>query len=188
MSEITSAEPAARIPLIELFTGFLLVGLLGFGGIAVSGQYIIVDKRRWLSQKEYVELYGVCSVLPGGNVLNCSVVIGDRNHGVLGAIVCLAALLLMPLAILLMIAVAYDEFSYLPDVRAALAGAAAASAGLIFGTAARLARGVAPSVAAPVVAVATFVIIGALRWPMWVLVAFVAPLSFAWALYAGRRQ
>jgi chromate transporter len=184
----SAAAPAHdRILLFDLFTGFLIVGLIGFGGIAVSGQYIIVEKRKWLTQKEYTELYGVCSIVPGGNVLNCSVVIGDRNHGPLGAIVCLSALLLMPLAILLMIGVAYDTFSYLPDVRAALAGAAAASAGLIFGTAARLARGVTPSTAAALAAIVTFVTVGVLRWPLWVLVVVIAPLSFAWALYQGRR-
>jgi chromate transporter len=104
----------------------------------------------------------------------------------LGSVVCLAALLLMPLLILLTIAVAYDQFSYLPEVRAATAGGAAAAAGLIFGTATRLAKGVSPTTASLIAGLATFAVVGVLRWPMWVVVVAVAPLTVAWTLRAGK--
>ena len=84
----TSAGGAARVvSLSELFVGFLLIGLLGFGGIAPSAHYVIVERNRWLDQKEFVELFGVCSILPGGNFLNATVILGDRYQGVLGSLV-----------------------------------------------------------------------------------------------------
>ncbi len=186
-SSLPSAASGARVSLLDLCTGFLMIGLMGFGGIAQSAQYVIVERRKWLTPKEFVELFGVCSILPGGNFLNASVMIGDRNQGALGSIACLTALLLAPLMILLGIAVAYDHYSYLPDVRAATAGGAAAAAGLIFATATRLAKGVTPTTAAILSGIATFAIVGALRWPLWVVVVCVAPASVAWAIYAGRR-
>jgi len=186
-SDTSSAAGGGRISLLDLFTGFLTIGLLGFGGIAQSANYIIVERRKWLTPKEFVELFGICSILPGGNFLNASVMIGDRNQGPLGSVTCLTALLLAPLLILLAIAMAYDHYAYLPDVRAATAGGAAAAAGLIFATSARLAKGVSPSLAAALAGVATFLVVGVLRWPMWVVVAFIAPMSIGWALYAGRR-
>ncbi len=187
LSAPADAAPGGKISLIDLFTGFLMIGLMGFGGIAVSAQYVMVERRKWLTTREFVELFGVCSILPGGNFLNASVMIGDRNQGPLGSVTCLTALLLMPLLILLAIAVTYDQFSYLPEVRAATAGGAAAAAGLIFATAARLTRGVSPTVPLIVAGVATFVVVGVLRWPMWVVVVAIAPLSIFWSLYAARR-
>lgn len=184
----TASPPSERISLGSLCTGFLMIGLMGFGGIAQSAQYVIVERRKWLTSKEFVELFGVCSILPGGNFLNASVMIGDQNQGLLGSVACLASLLLAPLLILLGVALAYDSFSYLPDVRAATAGGAAAAAGLIFGTAARLAKGVTPTVASIVAGVATFVVVGVLRLPMWVVVVVIAPVSIGWALMAGRRS
>jgi chromate transporter len=188
-SQPTAADSAAgkKIPLANLFTGFLMIGLMGFGGIAQSAQYVMVERRKWMNSKEFVELLGVCSILPGGNFLNASVIIGDRNHGVLGSLACLGALLLMPMVILLGIAFAYDTYSYLPDVRAATAGGASAAAGLIFGTSVRLVQGVSRTIASLVAGVATFLVIGILREPLWLVVVLIAPAALLWTLYAGRR-
>ena len=125
----------------ELFTGFLLIGLMGFGGIQASANYVIVERNKWLTAREFVELFGVCSILPGGNFLNVTVMLGDRYQGPLGSVVGLCALMLAPLLILLALAYGYQAFAHLPDVEAAVAGAAAAAAGLIVGTSARLIRG-----------------------------------------------
>jgi chromate transporter len=172
---------------LNLATGFLTIGLLGFGGIAQSAQYVMVEQRKWLSPKEFVELFGVCAILPGGNIINASVMLGDRYHGPIGSLVCLLSLMLAPLALLLGVALAYDTYSYLPDVRAATAGGASVAAGLIFGTAARLAKGVEPTIAAVAAGVATFLIVGVLRLPIWVVVATIAPLAILWTLRGGRR-
>ena len=177
----------ARLSLWNLASGFLIIGLMGFGGIAQSAQYVMVEQRKWLSPKDFVELFGVCAVLPGGNILNASVMLGDRNQGPLGSLVCLASLLLAPLGLLLVIAVVYERYAYLPDVQAAITGGGSVAAGLIFGTAARLAKGVNPTVASALAGVATFVLVGLLRAPIWAVIVTIAPLSVLWAIYGGRR-
>lgn len=187
MSAPAVSAPREKVSLWNLASGFLLVGLLGFGGIAPSAHYIIVEKRKWKTPKEFVEMFGVCSILPGGNFLNACVMIGDEHQGPVGSVVCLASLLLAPLAILLGIAVFYDQFSYLPDVRAATAGAASAAAGLIFGTAARLAKGCDRTIASFAFGAATFVAVGLLRWPLWAVVLIICPVAIAVLLWQGRR-
>lgn len=170
----------------ELFTGFLLIGLMGFGGIQASAHYVIVERNKWLTPREFVELFGVCSVLPGGNFLNATVMLGDRYQGPLGSVAGLCALMLAPLLILLALAYGYEAFSYLPDVQAAVAGAAAAAAGLIMGASARLIRGLKRGWPSVVFGVATFVAIGLLRAPLpWVLVLIV-PASVGFALFQLR--
>jgi chromate transporter len=176
------------IPLGELLYGFLLIGMLGFGGIAASANFVIVERNRWMTQRQFVELFGICSILPGGNFLNAAVMIGDRNHGVVGAIGTLTSLLLMPLAILLLIAITYDHFSYLPDVKAGIAGAASAAAGLMIGTGLKMAFSLDRNVAAAVFGVITFVAIGVLRVPLAAVILIIVPLSVITALYLLKRS
>ena len=179
---------AGRIPLGELLFGFFLIGMLGFGGIAASSNYVIVERNKWMTQRQFVELFGICSILPGGNFLNASVMIGDRNHGALGAVGALASLLLMPLVILLGIAMGYDYFSYLPDVKAGIAGAASAAAGLMIGTGLRMAFSLDRNVAAAVFGVITFVAIGLLRIPLAAVILVIVPLSIVTALFMLKRS
>lgn len=182
----TPAPPARRVSLGELFTGFLLIGLMGFGGIQASANYVIVERNKWMTTREFVELFGVCSILPGGNFLNVTVMFGDRHQGPLGSVVGLCALMLAPLLILLALATGYQTFSHLPDVEAAVAGAAAAAAGLIVGTSARLIRGLRRGWPSLVFGIATFVAIGLLRVPLPWVVGLIVPASVAVALYQLR--
>jgi chromate transporter len=172
----------------ELCIGFLLVGLLGFGGLSTSGFYVIVERNQWLNRKDYVELFGICSVLPGGNVLNASVILGDRYQGPLGAVMALSSLMLAPLAILMCISVAYDYFSHLPDVKAAAAGAASAVAGMTMGAAAKMAHGLRRSWASPVFALATFAAIAVFRIPLAAVVLVIAPIAILTAIAGARAE
>ena len=177
-----------NVSLLGLFTAFLTIGVLGFGGIAAIAYHVLVERRRWLSPKEFTEIFGVCSILPGGNILNATVMLGDRYQGVLGVGVGLSALLAAPIALLLLVVTTYDAFAGLPDVQAGMVGAASAAAGLIFGTAARLAQGAERTAASLLVALATFVAVGVVRLPLWAAVGLVAPISIVWSLHAARRR
>ncbi len=185
---IPQREDARNISLAELCTGFVMMGLLGFGGLGASSQYIIVERRRWLSAKEFVELFAVCAILPGGNIMNATIMLGARYHGVLGSVLAMTSLLFMPLLILVAVVVTYDHFSYLPDVRAAIGGAASAAAGLIVATATKLGRGVVWRAAPICFGVATFVAISYFRTPLWLVIVFMAPPSVLMALWQGRRR
>ena len=172
----------------ELFIGFLLIGLTGFGGIAASANYVMVERNKWLTPREFVELFGVCSILPGGNFLNATVMLGDRYQGPLGSIVGLCALMLAPMLILLALAYGYQSFSHLPDVQAAVAGAAAAAAGLIIGTSARLISGLKRGWPSVVFGLATFVAVGLLRAPLAWVIGGIVPLSILVGLLRLRAE
>ena len=183
-----ASREAPTISLFELFTAFLMIGVLGFGGLAAIAYHVLVERRRWLSPKEFTEVFGVCSILPGGNILNAAVMLGDRYHGLSGIGVGLCGLLAAPIALLMLVVTTYDAFSSLPDVQAGMVGAASAAAGLIFGTAARLAQGAERTLASLLVVLATFVAVGVLRLPLWAAVGLVAPVSIAWSFHSARRR
>ncbi len=113
--------------------------MFGFGGVLPMARRIVVDDRRWLSQTEFNELFSLCQSLPGANITNMTAVLGMRHQGVTGALAALGGLLLAPMAIIFVLADLYGRFGTLAPVRHALAGLAAAAAGLLLGTAGRIA-------------------------------------------------
>ena len=45
---------------------------------------MMVEERQWLTPEQFNETYAVCSFLPGGNILNFSVILGARFRGARG--------------------------------------------------------------------------------------------------------
>jgi chromate transporter len=180
-------ESASRaVSKSELFFGFLKIGLLGFGGIAPWARHVIVEERQWVTDKEFAAILGVGQILPGPNTMNAAVMLGDRFQGVIGVLLCLVGQMVMPLVIVTSLAVVYQRFALIPEVRAALIGAAAGAAGLVLGTALKMTQKIKPSPLALLVAVIPFVAIGLLEWPLVPVVVTMVPLSIALAAVERR--
>ncbi len=176
------ASPLAGVSRATLFASFLKMGLLGFGGVLPWARRVMVDERRWLSDREFAELIGLCQVLPGPNVVNLSVIIGARTHGPVGSLIAVTGILLVPVGVMLLIAIFYASVAHDPLARNAIAGASAAAAGLILGTALRLLLQTRPPVRGLLTGGAAFVAVGVLRWPLlWVvLVLIVVAVAAEW--------
>jgi chromate transporter len=160
-----------------LFASFLKMGLLGFGGVMPWARRVMVDERRWFSDQEFAELLGMCQVLPGPNVVNLSVIVGARAHGIAGALIALCALLFVPMALVLVIATYYASIAHDPLVRDAMAAGSAAAAGLILGTAVRLVRITRPALRGLCIGTAVFVAVAILQWPLLWVIAAAIPVS-----------
>src|ERR1043165_3246690 len=87
-----------------LFVAFLKIGLLGFGGVMPWARRVLVEERAWLSDREFVELLGMCHVLPGPNVVNLSVILGSRWQGPIGSLLALTGILFVPVIAVLVLA------------------------------------------------------------------------------------
>jgi chromate transporter len=158
-----------------LFASFLKMGLLGFGGVLPWARRVIVDERRWLGDREFAELIGLCQVLPGPNIVNFSVIIGARAQGPLGSLIAVTAILFVPVGVMLLIAVFYASVAHEPLARDAIAGASAAAAGLILGTALRLLLQTRPPLRGLAIGGAAFIAVGVLQWPLlWVMLVLIA--------------
>ena len=128
-------DPAPERPrpasLPDLFVSFTLLALQGFGGVLAVVQRELVDRKRWLTQEEFIEDWAVAQIMPGPNVVNLSMMIGARYFGLAGAMTALAGLLAVPLVVVLLLALLHARFADNPSVAGALRGMAAVSAGLI---------------------------------------------------------
>jgi len=163
----------------ELFLGFAKIGLLGFGGVAPWARHVIVGEKRWLSEREYASILGVGQVLPGPNTVNSAIIIGDHFQGTVGALSAVFGLLCTPIAVLVGIALIYYRIAGLPGVGAAIGAGAAAAAGLVIGTAIKMARRLKPNVTAVAVGLAAFASVGLLHVPMALAIAVLGPINIA---------
>jgi chromate transporter len=174
----------------ELFLAFNRLALQGFGGVLAVAQVELVERRRWLTREEFVELLSASQVLPGPNIVNLSLMLGDRWFGLRGAVAAMAGLLLVPLAIVMALTLVYDRFSDLPAVAGALRGMGAVAAGLVMVTALKLVGTLRKNRLGPwwclAVAAATFGAIALARLPLaWVIVTL-GPLACALAWWRLR--
>jgi chromate transporter len=175
-------SPAPRRPsLAELFITFATISLSGFGGVLAWSRRMMVEERRWLTAEQFNETYALCSFLPGGNILNFAVIFGQRLRGPLGSLVAIAGLMGPPMLLIMMIGAIYAHYGDLPVLRRMLTGVASAAAGLMMATVAKMARPLFRNraVTGPLVAIATFVAIGIMQWPLPLVLAVIVPVSIA---------
>ena len=134
----TAAPRAHPDSPLALFIAFTLLALQGFGGVLAVAQRELVDRRGWLTRLEFVELYAVAQLLPGPNVVNLSLMIGDRYFGLRGALAAISGMLLAPLLVVLALAASYQQLAQYPAVAGALRGMGAVAAGLILAMALKM--------------------------------------------------
>ena len=83
----TSLTPASRPENPRaLFLAFTTLALQGFGGVLAVVQRELVERRHWLTNEEFIEDWAVAQVMPGPNVVNLAVMMGDRYFGLRGAL------------------------------------------------------------------------------------------------------
>ena len=184
---MSSIEQSLERPasLAELFIAFTLLALQGFGGVLAASQRMLCESKRWLSQEQFVELLATSHVLPGPNVCNLALLVGDRFFGWRGAFTALAGMFMVPLAIVLGLTVVYAHYALQPAVAGALRGMGSVTAGLFIGTGLSLMKTLKNNaMRAPVCALvgaATFVAVALLHLPAWISLGFGAAASlYAW--------
>jgi chromate transporter len=165
------AQPGS---LSELYWAFTFLALQGFGGVVAVVQRELVDRKKWLSTSQFVEDWAVAQVLPGANIVNLSLMIGDRYFGMRGGMVALAGLVSIPLVIVLILAALFAGVSDSAAVQGALRGMGAVAAGMIGATGIKMLSALKENplgtTVALVLAALTFVATALLRLPLsWVL-------------------
>jgi len=171
--------------LADLFWSFTRLALQGFGGVLAIVQRELVEEKQWLTPEEFMEDWAVAQILPGPNVVNLSMMIGDRYFGWRGALTAVAGMLAFPLLIVLALAALFAGIADSPGIQGALRGMGAVAAGLIAGTGLKLISSLKKNVmGAPVcwsLSAITFIAIALLHVPLaWVLLG-AGTLACVWA-------
>jgi chromate transporter len=172
-------EPVDAPTRRSLFLSFLAVGLQGFGGVLPFARRMLVDQRRWLDDREFTEVLSLSQFLPGPNIVNVSIIVGNRFRGPLGSLAATLGLMLMPFVIVLALATLYARFADLAAVRGATNGVSAAATGLIIATGLKMARALKGVPWQIVMCALAFIAIALLRLPLLWVLAVLAPISIA---------
>ena len=179
--DVTAAgtDPAAPRPqprdCADLFWSFTWLALQGFGGVLAVVQRELVEKKRWMTSDEFVDDWAVAQIMPGPNVVNLSIMLGERYFGWRGALVGLCGMLTFPMLVVISLTLVYAQFAGNPAVAGALRGMGAVAAGLVAGMGLKLAGTLRKH---PLgkwycagLAMAAFVLVAVLRLPLfWALV------------------
>jgi chromate transporter len=171
-----------RVSLPLLAAVFAKIGVMSFGG-ALSGwmHREIVMRRRWIEEEDFLSGLALSQIMPGANVANLSLYIGERLRGRAGAAAALLGMLLPPMAIVLVLAALYGRVADIVWLHRFIGGVAAAAIGLTAMVGIRAARRVERRPAPLLVLLGLFLAIGVLHWPMVPVVLVATPLSMALA-------
>lgn len=176
----------------ELFVSFTMLALQGFGGVIAVVQRVLVEQKRWLTREQFIETLSLAQVLPGPNVCNVALIIGDRFFGWRGAFAALGGMMLLPMVIVLVVAALYAQYAADPVVAGAFRGMSAVAAGLILGTALKLASALGSNPMGVRVCwlagAAVFGSVALLRFPLVLVLLVVGSFTcaFAWSQLRAR--
>lgn len=109
----------------ELARVFLKLGVIGFGGPAAHialMQDELVQRRRWLTSEQFLDLIGAANLIPGPNSTEVAIHVGRVRAGLPGLIVAGTAFILPAFCIVLAIGWAYQRVGSLPATTALLRG------------------------------------------------------------------
>jgi chromate transporter len=161
------------------------MALQGFGGVIAIVQREMVDRKQWMTRQEFIEEWAVAQIMPGPNVLNLSILMGNRYFGWRGSVVAVAGILSLPLLVLMLLAVLFSGVADAPVAQGAMRGMGAIVAGLVAATGLRMVEGLRQNVMGGLVCillgVTAFVLIALLRLPLaWALLGL-GSLACVWA-------
>jgi chromate transporter len=185
-----TAAPAGPRSATEMFVAFTQIALQSFGGALAMLEREIVQRRRWMTPKDFLGVYAISQVMPGPTGISFCVLLGDRHFGMRGVIAALAGFVAVPAVLVLAITALFHNLQHHPWMQGALHGMGAASVGLIVHTAWRMARALKGSRRGVVIALSTLGVVSVAHWPVSavVLTFGVGSVALAWREIARRPE
>ena len=177
----TTPPPAQPAGPASLFWAFTWLALQGFGGVMAVVQRELVDKKRWLTPEQFAQDWAVAQILPGPNVVNLSIMFGERHFGWRGAVAACTGMLLGPTLVVLVLGSLYLQWADHPAVEGALRGMGAVAAGLVLATGLKLSATLhkhpLPWVWGWLLAMSAFALVVFLGWPLWMVLPLVGGIG-----------
>jgi chromate transporter len=137
------AQDAGRGTLRDVLRYFLYLGTFGFGGpIALTGymQRDLVERRGWISKKDYVDGLALAQLAPGPLAAQLAIYLGWAKGRILGATLAAAAFILPSFVMVLALSAVYVRFGGLSWMQSAFYGIGAAVIAIIARSALKLVK------------------------------------------------
>lgn len=98
---------------VQLFLTFAKIGLFTFGGgyaMIAMIESICVEKKRWITHDEMMNITVIAESTPGPIAINCATYVGQKQGGFLGALAATLGIVAPSFAVILIIAAFFDNF------------------------------------------------------------------------------
>ncbi|WP_103333304.1 chromate efflux transporter [Pseudotabrizicola formosa] len=159
--------------LSDLARTFARIGILSFGGPAAQialMHKVLVEERRWLTEKDYLSALSFCMLLPGPEAMQLATWAGWRLHGVKGGLIAGGLFVLPGALVVLALSMAYAAWGQLPLMQALFLGVQAAVIAIVIEALIRVARRALKGTAAYIIAIAAFLGLFVLNLPFPVII------------------
>jgi chromate transporter len=165
----------------DMIRAFGRIGVLSFGGPAAQIAIMheeLVERRRWLSEDQFLRALSLCMLLPGPEAMQLATYAGWRLRGIWGGL--LAGLLfVVPGALVIFaLAFAYISFGQVPWVQAAFVGIKAAVIIVVLQALLRLGNKALANRSSWLLAGLAFVALFALGLPFPIIIALAAAYGY----------
>lgn len=138
-----SARQHVPVTLWFLFTTFLAIGSVAFGGFMALISVIesrIVKRHALLEHKEMLDAISLANLLPGPQAVNVVAFVGYRLRGPLGALVCAVAVLIPTFCLLLLLSYLYFRYGEIAPVQKVFQGFIPAVSAIVLSVAWRMGK------------------------------------------------
>lgn len=172
-----------QVPLATIFWIFFQIGSLSVGGGLSAWLYReIVEQRKLMAESDFMSAMTLAQVLPGINMMNMSVYVGQRLRGLEGVLAAVLGLILVPFFAIITIGSIYAQLKAQPGLHHVLDGMAAAAVGLLLAMCIKAVKVTRMSTLQLGVGGLVILLVGVLRLPMVPVILVLAPVSvwLAW--------
>jgi chromate transporter len=122
---MTDGRRAERRALADVAVVFLKLGVIGFGGPAAHVALMrreLVEKRGWLDEDRFLELFGASNLIPGPSSTELGMMLGYEHAGWSGLIVSGVCFITPAMLLVLTLAWAYVRYGSVPETAWVLYG------------------------------------------------------------------
>lgn len=133
-SNLNKKETYKKVSWHTMFFSFFYIGLVTIGGglaMLPIMEEEFVNKRKFLSKDEIIDIFALAQSIPGVIAINTSLLTGFKTAGILGGIMAGIGVMTPSFIIILMIAPIFERFQDTQYVNKAFLGIRGAIAGLI---------------------------------------------------------
>ncbi len=125
-------NPAAPTPL-ALFLLFCRINAVTLGGgyVIVPVMATSMDKKGWMKEADFFDIFAHAQAFPGPIALNSAILAGKQLAGLRGAIAGFFGVILPPFLAIILVSGFLSRYGDLPEIKRFLAGAGAVVPGLV---------------------------------------------------------
>ncbi len=172
------ADRTASLP--ALFVVCLKIGVLSFGGgLSAWLHREFVERHGWISEDDFASSLAISQMLPGANVVNLVVCMGEQLRGPLGSIAAAFGFLIGPFFAVIGMSAILDRAYDLVELEGVLTGVAASASGLLLVICWKGTRRAARHASGLAIVASTAIGVAILKLPLLMVAAVIAPISVA---------